>query len=179
MEKITHNNIEFYKIKDFPKYYISKCGKVYSKYKNIILIPLDNGNGYKCISIYKNSKQYKRYIHRLVSEKFILNNLNKKEVNHINGIKSDNNINNLEWVSHSENEKHKYLKLKIKHHMIGKFGSKHHSSKKILQYDLNYNLIKIWESAGCVKRSLNFDISSIHKCCKKGIIGYHFYWEYV
>jgi len=74
-----------------------------------ILNPIKHHSGYLFVNI--NKKKY--VIHRLVAILFIDNPLNKKEVNHKNGIKSDNNISNLEWVTASENSKHAYyLKLR-------------------------------------------------------------------
>lgn len=63
-------------------------------------------NGYHYVHLYKNGKQYIKKIHRLVAEAFIPNPNNLPEVNHINLIKSDNNINNLEWCTHKYNMKH-------------------------------------------------------------------------
>ena len=70
----------------------------------IELMRYDNGSGYKFISINCN----KEYIHRLMAIAFLPNPENKSQVNHINGIKSCNLIENLEWCTASENGKHAY-----------------------------------------------------------------------
>ena len=66
--------------------------------------------GYNVVNLYLCKKKYKsKKIHRLVAEAFIPNPDNELEVNHINGIKNDNNIENLEWVTASENQQHASL----------------------------------------------------------------------
>ena len=74
--------------------------------KEHILIPQDNGSGYKVVCLCKRTKRKNHYIHRLVAEAFIPNSKKLKEVNHINFNKEDNNIDNLEWVTSRENKIH-------------------------------------------------------------------------
>ena len=79
---------------------------VTEKEKIKVLTPLKHNRGYLSVSLCKNGKQKMRLIHRLVAQAFIENKFNKKEINHINGNKKDNRVENLEWVTSKENTKH-------------------------------------------------------------------------
>jgi len=90
-------------------YQISNLGRVKSfswgieKIKNLSI-----SNGYYRIMLF-NKQGYKSfYVHRLIGIAFIDNKNNKPCINHINGIKTDNSIINLEWVTHKENNQHKF-----------------------------------------------------------------------
>jgi hypothetical protein len=110
LKKIKHNN----------NYEISDCGNIYSHRSKRFLKPY-SVRGYLAVDL--GGKLRGKYIHRLVAEHFIENPEKKKEVNHIDGNKHNNNVKNLEWVTPSENTKHyvsvlggrkKYEDMKIK-----------------------------------------------------------------
>jgi hypothetical protein len=94
---------EFKIIKDFENYEISNLGNIRNIKTNKILKNSINSNGYKITSMFKNNKFKKHYIHRLIALTFIPNPDKKKCVDHINNNRLDNDINNLRWVTLSEN----------------------------------------------------------------------------
>lgn len=116
-------------IKDYEGLYqVSNLGRVkslsktlwngvgYFESKERILVPGKDKDGYLQVGLYKNKKRKSFKIHRLVGQHFILNEENKPEINHKDGDKQNNNVNNLEWVTSSENSTHAYKAglLKIK-----------------------------------------------------------------
>ncbi len=91
------------------RYIIYSNGTIWSNIRNKFLKIQYNPDGYGLVTITQNnSSQISKNIHRLVAEAFIQNPNNLPEVNHINKIKSDNRVENLEWVTHRKNVNHRY-----------------------------------------------------------------------
>ena len=96
----------FKKITVCENYSISNYGRVRNDVRNTFLSPRKL-RGYERVSLWYNSKANDHRIHRLVAQEFIENKENKPEVNHKNGIRNDNRVVNLEWVTGEENVDHK------------------------------------------------------------------------
>lgn len=90
-------------------YKISQSGRVLSlrKFKPPIFLKHQNNHGYRSVSLHDpEGKNVTRFVHVLIGRAFIPNPFNKNQINHINGIKSDNRIDNLEWCTQFENMRH-------------------------------------------------------------------------
>lgn len=86
--------------------YSLNYGKSGKKHK---LSPCKNkGSGYLCVNLYYKKKLHRKYIHRLVAEAFIPNPNSLPQVNHIDGNKKNNSVENLEWVTEKENTEHAF-----------------------------------------------------------------------
>lgn len=160
-------------------YQISNMGKVKSlsrkmnKYTTRLLKLTKDKKGYTICSLYnKGLKTHK--VHRLVAKAFIPNPNNYPMINHIDGNKQNNNLNNLEWCDNSYNQLHA-IRNGLKVYKIG-VNNKH--SIPIIQIDKNGKKIKEWACAKDVYRELGYDNSRISKVCKNGHFAYGFKWVY-
>lgn len=160
-------------IKDFPGYYITDDGKVYSRNYHKTgrikqMTPSKDGKGYLFVPLCKNGKRYLKKVHRLVAEAFIPNPDNKDQINHISGNKTDNRIQNLEWCSCEENIHHEYFILKK--------GAR--KPKIVLQIN-NGIFMNEFESIRDAEKHTHINHSNISKCCNgkyKHAGGYQ--WQY-
>lgn len=94
------------KIVGYENYFITTCGKVLKTKNNDFKILKTRSKGYSRVTLKKCNESKTFHVHRLVALSFLKNIRNKKEVNHINEIKSDNYIGNLEWSTRCENMNH-------------------------------------------------------------------------
>ena len=157
-------------IHEFPGYFISDKGQVYSKWtkkggkdrcsiignklrkiNNIIL-----NTNYIQVSLYKNGKQYQKTIHRLIGKSFLDNPNNYKCILHLNDKRNDNRLKNLKWGTQSENIQTAYDKGR----KTAKCGSKCHLSKlnekqvRVIKHLKSFEpKLKQWEVAKIFKVS--------------------------
>ena len=100
----------------FDKYQVSSWGRVKS-YKRCksgkILKNTINNRGYSLVPLYKNGKKYLKSVHRLVLENFNpIENMSQLEVNHKDENKQNNNLDNLEWITHKQNVNYGTAKIR-------------------------------------------------------------------
>ncbi len=109
---------EWLPIPQFEGYQINQEGKIRSSSKikggSLMKTTVDRC-GYEKLTLSKNGKRHTAYVHRLVALTFLDVEAGKSYVNHKNGIKTDNNLENLEWVTPKENSLHAFLNGLVKH----------------------------------------------------------------
>lgn len=144
---------------------IKRLGNKKSRKERILKLH-ENKYGYLYIELYKNGERKNITVHRLVCHMFVDGYFDGAQIDHINTIKTDNRKENLHWVTTKENRNNPLTVEKCK----GK-------GRKIIQYDLEGNLIKIWSCIVEAKRELG--IRHISDCCqgrRKSAGGY--IWRY-
>lgn len=176
-------NNTFKIIKEFPEYMVSPIGEIMSTKngKKKILANRMCGD-YISVCLYKNKKRHNKYVHRLVAETFLLKSEDKTQINHKDGDKLNNNIENLEWCNGSENIKHAYSAgLKTPPcAQTGKIGILHHGSKKINMINNDGIIIETFDSISSVNRKYGYCIPAISSCAReKSKSAYGYKWMFV
>jgi hypothetical protein len=147
-------------------YEVSPCGVVRNyTTKKVIKANPGGTSPYMVVNLksrdeHGNKIQLNRLVHRLIAQAFIPNPLSKKQVNHKNGNKVDNRIENLEWVTQEENMQHAYdtgLKTYRPLHYKGKTGFQHNRSKAVRCVQTG----QVFGSMSEAGRGLGIDISSV------------------
>ena len=156
-------------------YQVSTMGRVKSiRYNNKKILKQKKNQGYLQIMLCRHGEHKTLFVHRIVAETFLENPDNLPQVNHKNEIKSDNRVENLEWVS-------------IKYNINYGTGIKRRSatqinglqSKPVYQYSIDGQFIKEYPSIREIERQLGYDHSSIGKCCNGKLkTAYGYKWSY-
>lgn len=122
-------------------------------------------NGYYHVNLTKNAKGKSFYVHRLFAQSFIDNTFNKEQINHKNGIRTDNCLENLEWVTNLENQRHAWDILKRKSIWERKKGANNKLSKKVIQLSRKNVFISKYNGIHEASRKTGIDFRSISECC--------------
>lgn len=167
-----HNEIkniikkEYKIIQGFNKYEISKCGEI-RNIKTKKILSANMSSDYHSILLSDNYKKRHTFrVHRLVAKTFLENQNNYEIVNHKDGNKLNNNVDNLEWCTHSQNTKHA-----IKNGLI--------KTKKVKQLDKDKNILNIFNSVKDAGENVKVHPSNISKVCNnKTKTSKGYYWEF-
>lgn len=164
-------------IDGYPNYVVSNLGNVKNTNKDKQLKPKTHRDGYMCVTLYSNGVRKMFQIHRLVSIAFLPNIENHPIVNHKNGIKDDNRVENLEWCTVSQNTKHAFDVLGVK----GQCGN---TNKPIHRINTTTGEIeKTYNSITEASADLNISRGSIlnrirDRAINSDLIGGGYLWEY-
>lgn len=203
MSELLCQNEEWKFISISPRWSVSNLGRIRNNATGRILKCHINNKGYVIVTIRARGiglcKSVK--MHRLVAEAFIPNPEDKPQVNHIDGNKTNNNVNNLEWCTNSENQLHAFRVLdsterrkaiaernksrvwteeqrrKLSASLKGKhLGADSYNARSVIRLEDN----KIYGSISEASKDVNISQSSISMVClgrQKTASGYH--WAYL
>lgn len=101
--------MQYKTVTSYPNYEVSNTGLIRNKRTGRVLRPLILTKGYRGVRLYESGNGKTLKIHRLVAHAFVSGYFEGAQVNHLDGDKSNNNVENLEWCTGQENHKHKLL----------------------------------------------------------------------
>lgn len=157
---------------------LERYKKNHSKMKKVeekILAQTKDKNEYFTVLLSRDGKSKRFKVHRLVANAFIINTDGLLEVNHKNGIKTDNKLENLEWCSRNENMQHA-SKMNLMKPCI---GNNNPLSKTIIQYDKDMNKIAEYGCIREIERKTRYRNQNISHCCNgKFKTAYGYIWRF-
>ena len=141
-----------WKVSDlYPNYEVSDQGEVRNAKTKKLLSLKKKIRGYVYVHLHQDGKSKVVTVHRLIASAFIPNPNNLETVNHINYIKDDNRVENLEWMSYSENSGNKNPDKIVR--------------KQIEQLDLNGNILAEFDSISQAAKELQINRGNINQVC--------------
>lgn len=144
------------------------------------LKPWKTHDWYYIIGLSKNQKQKTYRLHRLIAQVFLPNPENKPQINHKDGIRDNNKIENLEWCTQSENAQHSYRELWRKYWWSGKEWELHWRSRCVWQFTLDWILIKRRKWIRFMERELWYGENVVYYYIRSKIYIYDWYmWKYI
>jgi hypothetical protein len=152
-------------------YLINRSGEIFSLKTNRILKANSSSNsGYSQVVLRVNGKSETHMVHRLVAKAYLPNPNGLRVVNHLDGSKLNNNVENLEWCTHSDNSRHALENgLSVAPpKWTGKFGAEHNRSVPIYAYDNDGNFLAEYEGINDAARKLGVLASTIGHAIKDG-----------
>lgn len=159
------------------QYLVSSLGRVLSLPKcqhNAPLILKPKNDGYLRVTLFKDKKHRAYPVHRLVAEAFIPNTRGCPQVNHIDEDKTNNRVDNLEWVTVKENANHGTRKARIKAKQLNNVHA-----CPVEQMDENGNIVARYASCSEIPRVTRFKRNNIVECLRGRInTAYGFKWRY-
>lgn len=158
---------EFIPVKGFEdRYMVSRSGKVYSLRKNKLISPEIDKDGYFRFTIWGDGNYKKhKFVHRLVAETFIPNSDNLPQVNHKDGNRQNNNVDNLEWCTCHENLAHafNYNYCGYKDRSLAQLDKINSESMYILILLKTHNKTMVFKSVMGVHKFINISCTTITK----------------
>lgn len=183
------------------RYSVSTFGNVRNDETQLILKQPKHTSNYCVVRLYVDKKKYDRLVHRLVMHSFVERDSKRPLVNHIDGVKRNNHLINLEYVTHSENQKHAFetglrkYSVGVDHpmnkhseetiHNICELLEQNWTNKKISKYlNISKHIVsdirtgRAWTHISCLydlpesPKSYSIDENTIHEICKWIAKGY-------
>lgn len=150
--KKDFEKLRYKKLKGFKRYLVFENGEVVDNVDNKVIKKNLDLTYFKVTLLNDNGRNISFFLHKIIASLYCENPENKKQVNHIDGNKLNNNFTNLEWCTQSENMRHS-LRIGLK------------KSKGVRQYDKNHSLIREFNTLNEAADAVGIDKAAISRCC--------------